>query len=428
MKLRYLFVILLITSFLFPQQSSQAQSTAPTIDAVSAISIDSENGQVLMSQNADEILQVGSISKLLSVYVALKTIEAQDEWTRESIVPISDEAYQLSQDYNIGNVPLRQDYNYTVNELVEAVSINLANGATLALAEMVGETEADFVKMMETQLLEWGIEEYNLINSTGLEDNGETNAFSAEVAAIIAYHLVNDFPDYLDYSDQAKAVFKPNTDDAIDMNNYNQMLKGKPYERDNVLGLMPGSSEQDGNSFVGYSNEDDFGIITVVLGTEDEDMRYEETARLMDYSYSAYMKELVVSEGQPTTQVNTIKVEGSSESEAELIYGEDKSLVVPIIDTAPRLEYEFSINDALFEDRSYLVAPVEQGEVIGEMTIYGAGTEFTYLPSTKGNHVPVVQAEPIEEAAWYVNGWRSFSNGVSNTWESTRRFFVDLFN
>lgn len=428
MKLRYLFVILLITSFLLPQQSSQAQSTAPTIDAVSAISIDSENGQVLMSQNADEILQVGSISKLLSVYVALKTIEAQDEWTRESIVPISDEAYQLSQDYNIGNVPLRQDYNYTVNELVEAVSINLANGATLALAEMVGETEADFVKMMETQLLEWGVEEFNLINSTGLEDNGETNAFSAEVAAIIAYHLVNDFPDYLDYSDQAKAVFKPNTDDAIDMNNYNQMLKGKPYERDNVLGLMPGSSEQDGNSFVGYSNEDDFGIITVVLGTEDEDMRYEETDRLMDYSYSAYMKELVVSEGQPTTQVNTIKVEGSSESEAELIYGEDKSLVVPIIDTAPRLEYEFSINDALFEDRSYLVAPVEQGEVIGEMTIYGAGTEFTYLPSTKGNHVPVVQAEPIEEAAWYVNGWRSFSNGVSNTWESTRRFFVDLFN
>lgn len=428
MKLRYLFVILLITSFLLPQQSSQAQSTAPTIDAVSAISIDSENGQVLMSQNADEVLQVGSVSKLLSVYVALKTIEAQDEWTRESIVPISDEAYQLSQDYNIGNVPLRQDYNYTVNELVEAISINLANGATLALAEMVGETEADFVKMMETQLLEWGIEEFNLINSTGLEDNGETNAFSAEVAAIIAYHLVNDFPDYLDYSDQAKAVFKPNTDDAIDMNNYNQMLKGKPYERDNVLGLMPGSSEQDGNSFVGYSNEDDFGIITVVLGTEDEDMRYEETDRLMDYSYSAYMKELVVSEGQPTTQVNTIKVEGSSESEAELIYGEDKSLVVPIIDTAPRLEYEFSINDALFEDRSYLVAPVEQGEVVGEMTIYGAGTEFTYLPSTKGNHVPVVQAEPIEEAAWYVNGWRSFSNGVSNTWESTRRFFVDLFN
>ena len=427
MKLNYLFVILLITSFLFPQQS-QAQSTAPTIDAVSAISIDSENGQVLMSQNADEILEVGSISKLLSVYVALKTIEAQDEWTRESIVPISDEAYQLSQDYNIGNVPLRQDYNYTVNELVEAVSINLANGATLALAEMVGETEADFVKMMETQLLEWGIEEYNLINSTGLEDNGETNAFSAEVAAIIAYHLVNDFPDYLDYSDQAKAVFKPNTDDAIDMNNYNQMLKGKPYERENVLGLMPGSSEQDGNSFVGYSNEDEFGIITVVLGTEDEDTRYEETDRLMDYSYSAYMKELVVSEGQPTTQVNTIKVEGSFESEAELIYGEDMSLVVPIIDTAPRLDYKFSINETLFEDRSYLVAPIEQGEVVGEMTIYGAGTEFTYLPSTKGNHVPVVQAEPIEEAAWYVNGWRSFSNGVSNTWESTRRFFVDLFN
>src|SRR5699024_11597175 len=205
------------------------------------------------------------------------------------------------------------------------------------------------------------------------------NAFSAEVAAIIAYHLVNDFPDYLDYSDQAQAVFKPNTDDAIDMNNYNQMLKGKPYERENVLGLMPGSSEQDGNSFVGYSNEDEFGIITVVLGTEDEDTRYEETDRLMDYSYSAYMKELVVSEGQPTTQVNTIKVEGSSESEAELIYGENMSLVVPIIDTAPRLEYEFSSNDALFEYSSYLVAPVEYEEDVGEVNFYGGSDDFTII-------------------------------------------------
>lgn len=431
MTLKYILTILLVTMLVLPLQSGRAQSTVPTINATSAISVDSENGQVLMSQNADEVLEVGSVSKLLSVYVALKAIEQDDEWTRESIVPVSDEAYYLSQNYDIGNVPLRQDYNYTVNELVEAISINLANGATLALSEMIGESEANFVRMMEVQLTEWGIEEFNLINSTGLAvdgEAGETNAFSAEAAAIIAYHLVNDFPDYLEYSVQSKAVFKPNTDDAIDMNNYNQMLKGKPYERDDVSGLMPGSSDADGSSFVGYAHQDEFGLITVVLGAEDEDARYEETEALMDYSFRAYMKELVVSEGQPTTQVNTIRVEGSSETETELAYGKDMSLVVPIIDTAPRLEYEFSMNESLFEGRSYLIAPVEQGEVIGQMAIYGVGTEFVYLPSTKGNYVPVVQAEPIEEAAWYVTGWRSFSDGIGNTWESTRRFFVELFN
>lgn len=421
----------MIIGMVISPRYAQAEVTSPSIQASAAIAIDSENGQVLMSQNEQEIIEVGSISKLLAVYVALKTVDEHAEWNRETLVPISDQAYQLSQNYDIGNVPLRQDYNYTVNELVEAISINLANGATLALAELVGENEEQFVSQMEDQLAQWGVEDYRLVNATGLpmdSEAGETNAFSAEAIAIIAYHLVNEFPEYLAYSVQEKAIFKPNTDDAIDMNNYNQMLVGKPYEHEGVSGLMPGSSDADGSSFVGYSLQDDFGLITVVLGTEDEDVRYEETAKLMDYCYRAYMKELVVKEGQPTTQVDTIRVEGSSTTKATLSYGEDLSLVVPIIDTAPRLEYVFSPLDTLFQGRSYLIAPVEQGEVIGQMAISGVGTTYDYLPSTKGNYVSVIQTEPIEEATWYVKGWRSLSSGVSDTWESTRRFFVELFN
>lgn len=398
----------------------------PVIGAQSAISIDSANGQVLFSYESDEMVEIGSISKLLVAYVALSHSEDAND-----MIPVSDQAYSLSQDYDIGNVPLRQDYNYTVSELVESVSINLANGSALALAEFYGGSEEQFVQMMDQQLVDWGLEDYNLINATGLPadgDSGETNAFSAEVAAVIAYHLVNDFPMYVDYSQQSMAVFKPNTDDAIDMNNYNQMLKGKPFEYVGVLGLMPGSSDADGESFVSYANMDDFGVITVVLGATDEDSRYEETAKLLDYSFRAYMKELVVRDGEPTSQVGSIAVQGGNSTEVSLIYGEDMSLVVPIIDTAPRLEYNFSINEELFQGSDYLVAPIEQGEVIGYMTVKSVGVEQEFLPSTNGNIVPVVQAETLKEASWLAKGWQSVSNGVSNSWESTRRFFVDLFN
>lgn len=422
-----LILLSLLVLLLVPVATIKAQesSAMPNIDAKSAITIDSENGQILFSYEADELVEVGSITKLLVAYVALTQAEDVNE-----LIPVSDQAYKLSQDYDIGNVPLRQDYNYTVSELVESISINLANGSALALAEYYGGSEAGFIEMMNQQLVDWGLKGFNLINATGLPegDSEETNAITAEVAAVIAYHLIKDYPVFVEYGQQSKAIFKPNTDDAIDMNNYNQMLKGKPYEYEGLLGLMPGSSKADGESFVGYAKLDDFGVITVVLGAPDEDERYVETAELLDYSFRAFMKEIVVSEGQSTSQVGRIPVQGGSASEVDLIYGEDMALVVPIIDTAPRLEYNFSIDEELFQGNDYLKAPIEKGQVIGYMAVNSVGIDQEFLPSTKGNYVPVVQAERLSEASWLGKGWQSLSNGVSNSWESTRRFFVDLFN
>lgn len=430
MRLRKLLHIFLAIAMFLPSSLVQSQELVPDVSAQSAVVIDSENGQILFKQDEDVVVQAGSISKLLAVYTALSLIEADNEWDFETLVPVSDEAYYLSQNYDISNVPLRQDYEYTVNELVEAVAVNLANGATLALADFIAGSEAEFVQLMEQQLIDWGLSDYQLMNATGLPteiDTGDTNAFSGETAAVIAYHLVNDYPHYLDYSQQPMGVFKPQTEDAIDMNNYNQMLRHKPYTYEGLSGLMPGASPEDGDSFVGYTEVNDFGIISVVLGTE-EDGHYEETAKLLDYSYSAYMKELVVEEGEPTRQVGTITVVGGDAANAELVYGEAMSLVVPIIDTAPRLEYVFNPNEAVFNEQQQLEAPMEAGDVIGSMEIQGVGTTVEFLPSTKGNNVPIVLANELEEAPWYLKSWRGMNQGINDAWEATRKFFVDIFN
>lgn len=409
----------------------QASGTTPEIDAQAAIVIDSENGLILFEQDSDQVYQVGSVSKLLTAYVSLKAAQEREDIDENSLVPISDQAYNLSQNYEIGNVPLRQDFNYSINELVESIAINSAAGSALALAEFISGSEEAFVQEMEAQLADWGLEDYQLVNATGLAQGGEdgpTNAMSAEVAAVIAYHLVNDFPQFVTYGQEATSVFKPNTDDSIEMNNYNQMLTGKPFYYEGVLGLMPGISSQDGASFVGYANIDSFGVITVVLASDDEESRYEETTELLDYSYRAYMKERVIESGQEVTQIGRVNVQGGDTTVADLIYGEDLSLVVPIVDTAPRLEYRFIADDSLFQGRDYLVAPLEERQAIGAMSVNSVGIEQEFLPSTKGNLVQVVQRTALDEASWYVKGWQSFSEGVGNSWESMRRFFVNVFN
>lgn len=427
--IRMLFIFALIGGGL--PKVSQAAGTTPVINAQAAIAIDSENGLVLFEQESDQVYEVGSVSKLLTAYVSLKAVAERDDIDGQSIVPISEEAYHLSQNYEIGNVPLRQDFNYSVNELIESIAIKSAAGSALALAEFISGSEEAFVQEMESQLADWGLEDYELVNVTGLSqdgDKGAMNAFSAEVAAVIAYHLVNDFPEFVTYGQQVEAVFKPNTDDAIEMDNYNQMLKDKPYAYEGVLGLMPGTSPKDGTAFVSYANIDGFGVITVVLGSKDEMTRYEETMKLLDYSYRAYMKERVLEVGQEVTHAGRISVQGADTNVADLVYGSDLSLVVPIVDTAPRLEYVFEADQEVFKEKSYLRAPIEERQVIGTMVVNSVGVDQAFLPSTKGNSVAVVQQTALKEASWYVKGWQSFSEGVGDSWESMRRFFVDLFN
>lgn len=432
MKLRKLISICLALIVIGPSlRSIQAQTLGTEILAESVIMIDSENGQVLYKQDKDQVLEVGSISKLLAAYTALKMVEEREDLDFESIVPISDAAFNLSQNYDLSNVPLRQDYNYTVNELLEAIAISLANGATLALADYLAGSEAAFVDQMSAHLDQWGVTDYQLVNATGLpQDNedGPINQMSAEGIAIVAYHLVNEFPHFLDYSQKPTSVFKPRTTDRFDMNNYNQMVQGKPYEYEGVKGLMPGSDLKDKYSFVAYAEKDDFGIITAVLGTSEDHLRYEYTAFLLDYAYSGFMKELVVRQGELARQVSSIEVESSKSRHAELVYGQDLNLVVPIIDTTPRLEYDFVANEEVFNANGRLEAPMEAGQLLGQMAIKGTGTDIEYLPSTKGNNAPVVLARDLQEAPWYLSAWRSFSSGVSNSWESTRRFFIDIFN
>ena len=135
--------------------------------SLSAMVIDSKNGQILFEQNTDSLVAVGDLTKLLTLYLVMEAVDHGD-LTMDSTVPISDQAYQLSQNYDINNVPLRQDYDYKLEDLVQALLVQSANGASLALAQMIEPDEDKFVELMRDQLTEWQEDDFEIYNATGL--------------------------------------------------------------------------------------------------------------------------------------------------------------------------------------------------------------------------------------------------------------------
>lgn len=60
---------------------------------------------------------------------------AENKLTWNTKVPISDYAYELTQNSNASNIPLAQNGQYTVKDLLNALLLPSANSAAVALAE-----------------------------------------------------------------------------------------------------------------------------------------------------------------------------------------------------------------------------------------------------------------------------------------------------
>ena len=90
------------------------------------------------------------------------------KWDQE--YSVSDLVYKISQPTGLSNVPLRLGEKYNVRELYEAMAIYSANGTTIALAEVIGGTETNFVKMMNEKAKKLGLKNYKFVNSTGLNN------------------------------------------------------------------------------------------------------------------------------------------------------------------------------------------------------------------------------------------------------------------
>ena len=418
----------------------QAQSLESELElgSQSALVVDSHNGQILYQRESQALHEVGGLTKLLVLYLVLDQVQQGQRQLDES-VPISQRAYEVSQDYNIANVPLRQDYDYTVKELVDAVAIGQANGATIALSELLATSEGEVLDMMRQQLQAWGIEEADLVTVTGLgsdyqvqvpdtELKGQINQLSAQAVATITFHLLQVYPDLLEASKFHQKHFKPETEDAFQMTGFNLMLDQQAYEYQGTNGLMVGSSAREGASYVNTTERDHLSVISVVLANPQEDGHFQDTKKLLDYCFAAYQHQVLAQAGDRADAVGQLKTAGAKETYVPLSYQETLELVTPFLDTSPPLVYHFHGDPDYFNDRQELRAPQDAGTRVGTVTVELTGYDLAYLPSAPGNEVPVELAIGTGPSSWWRQAWHRGYELCQQLWQNIRHFFVKLYN
>jgi len=437
-KKRSLYTLLIsFVIFLIILQANVVQAQAKTIDtkAESAIIVDVNTGKVLYAKNENEALPPASMIKMMTEYIVLEKInEGELDW--DSTTQISDYAYSISANNSFSGVGLRQNVDYTVQELYEAMAINSDNATTIALAELIAGSEGEFVKLMNEKAEEMQLPDYKFVNSTGLDNTSldgnhpegtnadDTNLLSARSAALLAYHLVTEYPEVLDISSIPETDFDEQT-----IQNWNWMLPHdatylKQYYYEGVDGLKTGHTDLAGYTFTSTAVQDDRRLITVVMKTASEDERFKETANLLDYGFNQFEVTELFKAGYQLQEQPTVPVAKGKEDTVTIAL--EDSISIPIQQgTEENYSIQYNFNEQAFNEDGELVAPIKKGDKVGTAElVFDEGEDFGYILNGEEKiSVDLVTTNDVEKKNWFFLMLGAIGQFFSNLFDK----FMDLF-
>ncbi|MDR0140500.1 serine hydrolase [Metabacillus idriensis] len=425
--------VLAITVVLPAAQASAAENDAVGVNAKGAILVEASTGKILYGKNADDLLPIASMAKIMTEYLVLEAVnKGKIKWD-QTYTP-SDYVYRISQNRGLSNVPLRKDGTYNVKELYEAMSIYSANGAAIALAEIVSGSESNFVKLMNEKAKELGLKNFEFVNSTGLENgdlagmhpDGTTadaeNKMSARDMALLSQKLIIDYPEVLETASTPRKIFREGTEDAIKMDNWNWMLEGLLFETEGVDGLKTGSTKSAGSSFTATAERNGMRVITVVLNAASDDgslhtPRFKETKKMIDYAYNNFKMEEVYPADYQIKNKSDLSVVKGKEKEVAVATKEPLNLVVK---NGEKESYEpnYVFDQKKVNADNEVQAPVKKGEKIGYMTVKykGKGQDLGFLEEKSDANVDIVTKSGVEKANWFVLSMRGIGGFFGGLW------------
>ncbi len=263
--------------------------------AKAAVAINAKTGKVLWHKNMNTPRAIASVSKLMTLYLVEKKV-AQTSATWHSKVNTAYSGLKtMGRSSVYGGFKFTKNH-YTVRQLYEAALIASSNNAAIALGQWVagGASPAynrKFIKLMNRQVQTWKLGRAKFVSANGMEQNalrsfgysvagGNANKVSAKDVALMARHLITDFPKTLTYAKKRSVKVAGQY-----CHNYNNLLPGRKYYQKSlrVDGLKTGFTDLAGYCFVGTGKKAGHDrIITIVLHDENE---FTETRSLMNHVY-----------------------------------------------------------------------------------------------------------------------------------------------
>jgi len=347
---------------------------APTLGANSYILMDFNSGRVLVESNPDMRVEPASITKVMTSYVVFHEL-ADGNIKLEDLVNVSEKAWRTGG----SRMFIEPNMEVTLEQLIKGMVIQSGNDASVALAEYLAGSEDAFAGLMNHYAQQLGMSNSHFMNATGLPH--EEHYTTARDVALLSVALIAEFPDFYHWYSEKEYSFN-----NIRQHNRNNLLWRDPA----VDGLKTGHTQAAGYCLAASAKRDGMRLISVVLGSSSESSRVSESQTLLNYGFRFFETVQLYQAGQELAQGRVWKGEGE-----QIRLGITDELFV----TIPRGHYDDL--DAQVEMRPELIAPIAEGEEVGQISVRLDDEEI----ASRG----LVALESISEAGFFGRTWDGMS-------------------
>ncbi|MGN6516044.1 MAG: D-alanyl-D-alanine carboxypeptidase family protein [Rhizomicrobium sp.] len=242
--------------------------TDPDRDA--ALVVDANTSTVLFARNATAIRHPASLTKMMTLYLLFERLR-QHKIALTAELPVSANAAKQPRSH----LRLRAGDTISVDMAIRSIVVCSANDSTVAVAEALGGSEEHFAALMNAKAKLFGMTHTVFRNETGLPDDAKVT--TAQDLAVLARHLIYDFPDYFPYFRTAHITWR-----GEDINTHD-MLIGNYKGAD---GIKTGYIDASGYNLVSTAQRVGTRLIAVLMGGLTADRRDEAMVDLLDDGFA----------------------------------------------------------------------------------------------------------------------------------------------
>lgn len=342
------------------------------------INLDDDSYPVVAQKNIDERLYPASLTKIVTAMVTLENVKDVSVKTK-----MSQAAYDASVGTGAQVAGITVGEELSVDTLLYLTMVHSACDACEVLAEFVGGTKENFVKMMNDWVKKVGCNDTNFTNPSGLhDDNHYTTARDMSKITLAALKNAN----FVKYSTTTEYEYKGYT-----LPHTNLMLHPGyvTYYYEYAQGIKTGSTEQAEYNVIVKASKDGYNYLAIVMRSPQQKIKnqsyltkcsFVDAKSLFEWAFDSLKYTTIVAKDEV---IGEVSVENGKDADTvALVAANDTNVIVPVgLDKS-------AVIIEIQEKPSSLQAPVTKGQkVCSANIIYGDEVIAS---------VPLVAAKTVE--------------------------------
>ena len=351
--------------------------------AKSAFLIDYDSGVEIFAKNADTLMPPSSMIKLMTLAVLFDELKAGNI-TMDTRFPVSENAdYNRPEWYPASKVCLVAGQTISVRDLVLGL-IGLSGGdASVVVAEQLAGSEMAFTTKMTEKARSIGMEQSTSGNASGLRD--PNNLMTSRELAILAEHLISDYPDIYPMFATKRFEFKEHKTDwcrewgRTHTLNYNKLL----FNMRGADGMKTGHTSDGGYGMVASAKVGGRRLIGVINGFRGKghDALAGEMKKLLEFGFANTVSKVFYQPGDIVTEI-------------PVWYGRKKTVAATVAKPfAITVDKEVGIKNVrvLARFNEPVAAPIQAGDEIGQLIAEQNGRVVASAPLVAKDKVSKTQ-------------------------------------